>query len=186
MKINDILSEKDISEGPAGGLGQMANKLGGKLLNKVPGAAAKSKAANMLGKADLGDTANNLHKEFNQYLGRNAKKMAQATGEDYAEFLKFKKHKTSAAIPSGVLQKTQLDQLLNTASKEALNGKGGVGPSDTTPGATKAAPAGKQSAAAPGAAKGPGPGKVSIPPNILSQIQKMNPTEKKQLAGMLK
>ena len=66
MKINDIIVEKQIDEVPAGGLSQLGNKLGGKLLGKLPGATAKSKSANMLGKADLGDTANNLHKELNQ------------------------------------------------------------------------------------------------------------------------
>ena len=48
-----------IDEIPAGGVGQMAKKVGSKILNKLPGAAAKSKASNLAGKADLGDTANN-------------------------------------------------------------------------------------------------------------------------------
>jgi hypothetical protein len=185
MKINDVIVEKQIDEVPAGGLSQLGNKLGGKLLNKVPGAAAKSKAANMLGKADLGDTANNLHKELNQYIGRQGKNMKQLTGEDFAEFLRFKKHKTAAKIPSGVLQKAQLDQLLNTASKEALAGKGGVQPGDTTPGATKAPPAGGQQTPAAGPQAGKAVPQAKIPDNILAQINKMDPKQKQQLAGML-
>lgn len=133
MKIEQILNEKQqLDEIPAGGLGQMAKKIGSKVLNKVPGATAKSKAANLAGKADLGDTANNLHKEFNQYLGTQDKTMAQATGEDLSAFLKTKKHKTAATIPSGVLQKKQLDNILMTVSKEAMSGQGGTTPAAGT------------------------------------------------------
>ena len=136
LSIEDTISGGSVANSMVG-LSQLGNKLGGKLLGKLPGATAKSKAANMLGKADLGDTANNLHKELNQYIGRQGKNMKQVTGEDFAEFLRFKKHKTAATIPSGVLNKQQLNDLLTTASKEALAGKGGVAKGDTTPGATK-------------------------------------------------
>lgn len=129
MKLEEILIEKQqLDEVPAGMIGQGLKKLGAKVLSKVPGGAAKSKAANLAGQADLGDTANNLHKEFNGYLGTQGKKMAQATGEDLAAFLKTKNHKTAATIPSGVLQKQQLDNILMTAAKEAMAGKGGVAP----------------------------------------------------------
>ena len=130
MKLNDILDEQQLDEIPVGGLGQAAKKIGAKVLNKVPGQAAKSKAGNLAGQADLGDTANNLHKEFNAFLGTQGKKMANATGEDLSAFLKTKKHKTSATIPSGVLQKKQLNDLLMAVSKEALAGQGGTGPAD--------------------------------------------------------
>ena len=80
MKIDEIIVEKQIDEIPAGGLGQMAKKIGSKVLNKVPGATAKSKAANLAGQADLGDTANNLHKEFNGYLGKLGKKNITSFG----------------------------------------------------------------------------------------------------------
>lgn len=132
MKIDQILDEKQqLDEVPAGGLGQMAKKLGSKILNKVPGATAKSKAANIAAQADLGDTANNLHKEFNSYLGTQGKKMAQASGEDLNDFLRMKKHTTKATIPTGTLQKSQLNDILMVISKEALAGKGGT-PDDTS------------------------------------------------------
>jgi len=131
MKLDEVISDKQqLDEVPAGGLGQMAKKLGSRVLNKVPGATAKSKAGNLAGQADLGDTANNLHKEFNKYLGTQGKKMAQATGEDLSAFLKMKKHTTKATVPSGVLQKQQLNDILMTVSKEALAGQGGTA-SDT-------------------------------------------------------
>jgi len=126
MRLDEILSsEQKLDEVPAGGLGQLAKKVGSRVLNKLPSATAKSKAANLAGQADLGDTANTLHTEFNQYLGTQGKKMAQATGEDLSAFLKTKKHSTKASIPSGVLQKSQLDNILMTVSKEAMAGQGG-------------------------------------------------------------
>ena len=187
MKINDIIVEKQIDEIPAGGLSQLGNKLGGKLLGKLPGATAKSKAANMLGKADLGDTANNLHKELNQYIGRQGKNMKQVTGEDFAEFLRFKKHKTAATIPSGVLNKAQLNDLLTTASKEALAGKGGVAPGDTTPGATKppATGGGQKKTAAPKPNQQKATAPVAIPKDIAGALSKMTPANKQKLVGML-
>ena len=133
MKMNEISVESQIDEIPAGGVGQMAKKVGSKILNKLPGAAAKSKASNLAGKADLGDTANNLHKEFNQFVGQQGKNIKSATGEDFSAFLKTKKHKTKAKIPSGPLQKNQLNDLLMAVSKEAAPG--------VTPQAQKAAPA---------------------------------------------
>ena len=142
MKLNEIIVEQQLDEIPAGGIGQMAKKVGAKVLNKVPGAAAKSKAANLAGKADLGDTANNLHKEFNQYLGTQGKNIKAATGEDLSDFLKTKKHNTSATIPSGQLQKQQLNDILMTVSKEATAGKGGAT-------ANKAAPGDKSVSASP-------------------------------------
>jgi hypothetical protein len=121
MRFDEI---EQLDEVPAGILGQVGKKLGAKALNLVPGGAAKSKAANLAAKADLGDTANLLHKEFNAYLGRNDKNMAKATGEDLVAFLKSKNHTTKATIPSGVLQKKQLDAVLMQAAKEAMAGQG--------------------------------------------------------------
>lgn len=128
MKLNDVISEQRdiISEIPAGGLRQAGKKIGSRVLNKLPGNAAKSKAANLAGQADLGDTANNLHKEFNTFLGTQGKKLPHATGEDLRAFLKQKNHNTKATIPSGVLQKQQVDSILTTAAKEALAGQGGI------------------------------------------------------------
>lgn len=128
MKINEIISEQELDEIPAGGVGQMLKKVGSRFLNKVPGSAAKSKAANLAGQADLGDTANNLHREFAAYVGKIGKKVSQATGEEFADFLKTKKHMTKTKIPKGVLQKSQLNDLLMAVSKEAIMGQGGMPP----------------------------------------------------------
>lgn len=192
MKLNEFIDEELISEIPAGGLGQMAKKVGAKVLNKVPGGAAKSKAANLAGKADLGDTANNLHKEFNKYIGTQGKSMKQATGEDLSAFIKTKNHNTKATIPSGVLQKAQLDAVLMAVAKEALAGQGGTtaqqpaakaptqtdankdGKDDKTGAPIKSAPAAKAQ------------GAVKIPPKLQKQIDALTANEKTQLVGLLK
>lgn len=179
MKLNEIIVEQQLDEIPAGGIGQMAKKVGAKVLNKVPGATAKSKAANLAGKADLGDTANNLHKEFNQYLGTQGKNIKAATGEDLSDFLKTKKHNTSATIPSGQLQKQQLNDILMTVSKEAMAGKGGAASSQSAPvDANKDGAVGKNQPSDQAVKK-------RVPAKLYSQLLKLTPEEKKQLAALL-
>lgn len=192
MKLDEvIISKKKLDEVPAGGLGQMAKKVGSRALNIVPGAAAKSKAANLAGQADLGDTANNLHKEFNGWLGRNQKTMKQATGEDLVAFLKTKGHRTKHKIPSGVLQKTQLDAALLAVSKEAMSGQGGVatgsGPvdankdgKDDNTGKPIQQKAGSKTAGDADTAEKP-----KVPAELLKKLIALKPEEKKQLAELL-
>lgn len=136
MKINEI----HLDEVPASSLGQMGKKIGAKVLSKVPGNAAKSKAANIAGKVDLGNTANDFHKQFSQYVGQIGKDASTATGEDLQAFLKKNNHKTSVTIPSGVLQKPQLDSIMMSVAKEVMAGKGGT--DSDTPSVNKAAPTG--------------------------------------------
>jgi ribosomal protein L12E/L44/L45/RPP1/RPP2 len=139
MKLDEVIVEKQLDEVPAGMVGQGVKKLGAKALGMVPGGAAKSKAANLAGQADLGDTANNLHKQFNQYLGQQGKKMAQATGEDLSAFIKSKNHNTKVTIPSGVLQDKQLNDILMAVAKEGLAMKAGAMSNDPAGGAAAAA-----------------------------------------------
>ena len=184
MKIDQILDEKQqLDEVPAGALGQMAKKVGSRVLNKVPGATAKSKAGNLAGQADLGDTANTMHKEFNTYLGTQGKKMAQATGEDLSAFLKTKKHKTKTTIPSGVLQKQQLNDIMMTVSKEALAGQGGMAPKSAAVDANKDGKDDKTGK--PIQQKSQSDEKPKIPAKLLTALQKLTPEEKKQLAELL-
>lgn len=129
MKINEI---EQLDEVPAGMIGQAAKKIGSRVLNKVPGGAAKSKAANIASKADLGDTANILHKEFNSYLGTQDKNMNQATGDDMVAFIRSKKHQTKANIPQGTLTDKQVNDILMTVAKEAMAKRAGAS-SDKAP-----------------------------------------------------
>ena len=175
MKISDIiLEEQKLDEVPAGGLGQMAKKVGSRALNIVPSAAAKSKAANLAGKADLGDTANNLHKEFNKFLGTQGKNMKAATGEDLTAFLQTKNHQTKATIPSGVLQKQQLNNILMAVSKEAMAGQGKTTTSEPT--SSKNTPASEPSDAEV---------KKRVPAKLYQSLLKLTPEEKKKLAELI-
>jgi len=148
MKINEI---EQLDEVPAGMIGQAAKKIGSRVLNKVPGGAAKSKAYNIATRADLGDTANQLHKEFNGYLGSQDKTMKQATGDDLKKFItQVKKHQTKANIPSGTLTKQQLNDILMTVAKEAMAKRQGVDqdekPNDDSSGGDTDGGSGEQSA----------------------------------------
>ena len=184
MKINEFAEVNDLNEVPAGGIGQMAKKISSRVLNKVPGSAAKSKAANIAGQADLGDTANNLHKEFNKFLGTQGKNMKAATGEDLTAFLKMKKHNTKANIPSGILQKQQVNDVLMTVSKEAMAGQGGEAPQaqQDANGDGKDDKTGK-----PVATQEPSDADVKkrVPSKLYNQLLKLTPEQKKQLAELL-
>ena len=127
MKVSDI---EKLNEIPASGVSQLAKKAGAKVLSKIPSSRAKSKAANLAGKVNLGSTANLLHKQFAEFLGNQNTNVSQATGEDLQAFLKTKKHKTLQTIPSGVLQKQQLDDILMKVAQEAFTRKKGAGETD--------------------------------------------------------
>jgi hypothetical protein len=190
MKLDEVIIKQKLDEVPASGLGAAAKSLGARVLNKLPSAAAKSKAGNLAGQADLAKTANNLHKEFNTYLGTQGKTMKTATGEELAAFLKTKNHKTAAKIPSGTLQKAQLDQVLMTVSKEAMSGQGGTAPAQTQQPAQDA-PVDKNKdgkddkTGKPIQQKDQTAAKPKVPADLLAKLQKLTPEEKKQLASLL-
>lgn len=117
MRIDEFSYRDDLDEAPVGMLKRAAQGVGSKVLNKIPG--AKNKAANLAGKADLSDTANNLYKEFSQFIGTQGKNIKQATGEELDAFLKSKKAVVQG-IPSGVLTKPQINDVLMKAAKDAM------------------------------------------------------------------
>lgn len=120
MRIYDI-TEQHLDEIPSSSIKQAVQSKASRLMNKLPSQAAKSKAANIAAKADLGKTANMLHADFNAYLGRQDKNMNQATGEDLRKFLKLKRHKTQQEIPQGVIPKQTLDSVLIKIAREAMD-----------------------------------------------------------------
>jgi len=127
MRIDELTKLDEI---PASGIGQTFKRGAARTLNALPSSRAKSKAANLAGKVNLGSTANLLHKQFSEFLGNQNKNVSQATGEDLQAFLKTKKHKTLQTIPSGVLQKQQLDDILMAVAQEAFKRKQGAGETD--------------------------------------------------------
>lgn len=180
MKINDIILETDktIDEAPVGMLKKAGQAVGSKVLGKI---GMKGKAGNLAGKADLSDTANNLYNQFRKYLGTQGKDIKTATGEDLDGFLKSKGANVPG-IPSGVINKQQINKAIMQASKDAMAAQAGV--QKTAP-AAGAAPQAQQPAQQPQAKAPTSPVAKKIPPAILKQIQSLNPNQKQQLVRML-
>ena len=148
MRVNDLIAENDvINEAPVGMLKKAGQAIGAKALGAI---GAKGKAGNLASKADLSDTANNLYNEFRKYLGTQDKDIKTATGEDLDGFLKSK-GATVPGIPSGVINKQQINKAVMQAAKDAMAAQAGV---------QKAAPGQEQ----PGAA-----GDIKFAPN--QQVQ---------------
>ena len=87
MKMNEFLNESDINdieEAPAGALGQMARKAGAKVLGKI---GMKGKAGELATKANVGDEANRLKQELNQYMAGSGIKKGQLEVNDFLAFL---------------------------------------------------------------------------------------------------
>lgn len=85
MKLYELLTEnkKQVDEAPMGSLSGLANK-----------AMAKIGSAKAAGKVDTGTIANQLHKEFETYLGRTGR---EATKDAVLGFLKSKGYPTQGA-----------------------------------------------------------------------------------------
>jgi hypothetical protein len=213
MKVHEIIYESTktpLKEKPASGLGNVARKIGAKVLAKV---GAKNTAAGMAGKVDAADKANALFTDFRAYLGQVGEKYGNAIDSaSLRDFLTTKKMPTQNVPQDGVLTKKQVDQAIMKAVQDSYRGKGGV-PNQ---------PAGQKGAPAKGQAQGQAAGNVgggapaqqpaqqgtgsaqtpagkapptkngstvgsakSIPPSIQAQLDQMSAGEKKQLAGMI-
>jgi hypothetical protein len=85
MKAIDILAESKIDEAPAGALGQIGRKLGSAALGA---AGLRTWAADLGGRAEMGDRANQYYTAFRRYLGQTGKDEKTATYADLAGFLK--------------------------------------------------------------------------------------------------
>ena len=214
MKVHEIIYESTktpLKEKPASGLGNVARKIGAKVLAKV---GAKNTAAGMAGKVDAADKANALFTDFRAYLGQVGEKYGNAVDSaSLRDFLTTKKMPTQNVPQQGVLTKKQVDQAIMKAVQDSYRGKGGV---PNQPAGQKGAPAkgqaqgqaaGNVGGGAPAqqqpAAQGTGSAQTpagkapptkngstvgsakSIPPSIQKQLDQMSAGEKKQLAGMI-
>tara|TARA_B100000575_G_scaffold231913_1_gene193115 strand:- start:11596 stop:12246 length:651 start_codon:yes stop_codon:yes gene_type:complete len=216
MKVHQIIYESTktpLKEKPASGLGNVARKVGAKVLAKV---GAKNAAAGMAGKVDAADKANALFTDFRAYLGQVGEKYGNAVDSaSLRDFLTTKKMPTQNIPQDGVLTKKQIDQAIMKSVQDSYRGKGGI---PNQPAGQKGAPAkgqaqgqqaqgqaaGNVGGGAPaqqqqgtGSAQTPA-GKApptkngstvgsakSIPPSIQKQLDQMSAGEKKQLAGMI-
>ena len=90
MKLKDIdKNHQEVNEAPMGHLDKLGNFIGSKVGAVAPGLAAKSS-----GNLESGKLANQLHKEFNYYLGTSRQ---QPIGKVLIDFLKSKKLPTKNA-----------------------------------------------------------------------------------------
>ena len=105
-----------VSEAPVSGIKQAAQSVGSAVSGKIPG--MKNVAANLGGKADLSKVANDYYTQFNRYLGTQGKTIKQATGDDLAAFFQSKGVKLGISIPSGVVQKNQINDIMIAAAKK--------------------------------------------------------------------
>ena len=85
MKAIDILAESKLDEAPAGALGQIGRKLGSAALGA---AGLRTWAADLGGKAEMGDRANQYYTAFRRYLAQTGKDEKTADYTDLAGFLK--------------------------------------------------------------------------------------------------
>ena len=125
MKINEVTA---VDEAPVGGIKQAARTMGARALKRVPGMG--NTAANLAGRANLGATANDLYKQFNQYLGTQNKTVANATAKDLKRFLKSKntKSKELDAMPDiSALNKEMINNIMMKVSTRAMRGASGAG-----------------------------------------------------------
>ena len=161
MKINEVTA---VDEAPVGGIKQAARTMGARALKRVPGMG--NTAANLAGRANLGATANNLYKQFNQYLGTQNKTVANATAKDLKRFLKSKntKSKELDAMPDiSALNKEMVNNIMMKVSTRAMRGASGAGTPPASGGSnTPPAPGGTPPASG-GSNTPPAPGGTTIP-----------------------
>ena len=84
MKINDILNEDNLDEAPASALGQIGRKIGAKVAGKL---GMKGVAGTMATKANVGDEANRVKRELNQYMAGSGIKKNELELNDLVNFL---------------------------------------------------------------------------------------------------
>lgn len=122
MNIHEILSEEKIEEAPAGMLGQIGRKLGAKALGAI---GAKGKAAELSGKAEVGDEANQLKTALRGYAGKAGINIKQMQGPQLAAFLKQQGYPNMHLKGvEGIMTPKQIDQAIMRAAQDAAKADG--------------------------------------------------------------
>ena len=137
--------ESIANEAPAGMLGQIGRKIGAKVAGAV---GAKGKAAELTGKAEVGDEANQLKVALRGYAGKAGINIKQMQGPQLAAFLKSKGYPNMHLKGvQGIMTPKQIDQAIMTAAQDAAKADGDPGKGASTAPAQPSAPA---AGAAPG------------------------------------
>jgi hypothetical protein len=117
MNIHEIIAEEKIEEAPAGMLGQIGRKLGAKAAGAI---GMKGKAAELTGKAQVGDEANELKTALRGYAGRAGINIKQMQGPQLAAFLKQQGYPNMHLKGvQGIMTPKQIDQAIMRAAQDA-------------------------------------------------------------------
>lgn len=188
MRVGQIVSEKaEVIEAPAGALRQMGRKIGSRALNAI---GAKSSALAMAGRADAGDTANDLFNDLNKYVGQTGKNINSLDAADLTKWLRSKGAPTGPMQGvTGVLNKKQIDGILLKVAQKAFEVGGDEDGNAAGAPTAGAAPIdankdGKDDKTGKPIAKTAGT-TTEIPAEIKAKVEKLTPEQKKQLLGML-
>jgi hypothetical protein len=145
MRVQEIITDKEIDEAPVGLLKQVGRKLGAKAAGAI---GMKGTAAKLSGAADTGDEARQLSVALKGYAGQTGINLKQMQGPQLAAFLKSKGYPNMHLKGvDGIMTPKQMDQAILTAVQDAKKAGG-----DPTTG-TSSAPA-QPSAPTAGAASG--------------------------------
>lgn len=137
--------ESVANEAPAGMLGQIGRKIGAKALGAI---GAKGKAAELTGKAEVGDEANQLKTALRGYAGKAGINIKQLQGPQLAAFLKSKGYPNMHLKGvQGIMTPKQIDQAVMQAAQDAAKADGDPSKGTSTAPAQPSAPA---AGAAPG------------------------------------
>lgn len=137
--------ESVANEAPAGMLGQIGRKIGAKALGAI---GAKGKAAELTGKAEVGDEANQLKTALRGYAGKAGINIKQLQGPQLAAFLKSKGYPNMHLKGvQGIMTPKQIDQAVMQAAQDAAKADGDPSKGASTAPAQPSAPA---AGAAPG------------------------------------
>jgi len=131
MNIYEIIAEEKIEEAPAGMLGQIGRKIGAKAAGAV---GMKGKAAELSGKAEVGDEANQLKTALRGYAGKAGINIKQIQGPQLAAFLKQQGYPNMHLKGvEGIMTPKQVDQAVMRAAQDAAKAD-----ADPTKGASSA------------------------------------------------
>ena len=164
---NPPRNEGDIDEAPVSTGKQRLRKIGA----KVAGAfGAKNKSAELKGRVEVGDDANELKTGFSNYLGKIGKTYKQVNGNTLASYLRSKGYPTLhlQAFDQDLLSKQEIDKHIMVSAQKYAQ----------APGTTV-----QKSVKQPVVAKEPKQPK--IPASLSKQISGLDDKQKQQLASMI-
>lgn len=126
MKVYEIISESQVSEGPASLIGQGLKRIGSGIAGAL---GAKHLAGRLGGSADVGARANALEGEFQRYLARIGKNTKTADFRDLSAFLQA--NKLPVIQGQGLLSQQNVDAIFMKIAQSSFRASDVVGTSSS-------------------------------------------------------